>query len=78
MGGNTTVCNLLNQANDVNMLIAASGTSPYILGSADIIDGKNITGTEIMDFSYSSFGANFTGSRVEQDGNIITTIAGEK
>jgi len=55
-----------------NKVIGAICHGPWLLISAKIIKGKNITGFYSIKDDIENAGANYTGKPVEVDGNIIT------
>lgn len=64
------VCSTVNSFMEAGKLVGAICAAPYVLGQLGILNGKNAT-------CYPGFqdrleGANYTASRVEVDGNVIT------
>ena len=68
---------LIKDAFKAGKIVAAMSFGPMILAKAGILTGKRATVSpssqaEIL----KSYGANYTGSSVEKDGNIITALGG--
>jgi len=53
-------------------LIAANDRAPVALAVAGILPGKKVTGHNSIFEKLSNAGADYTGNKVERDGNIIT------
>jgi len=53
-------------------LIAANDRAPVVLAVAGILPGKKVTGHNSIFEKLSNAGADYTGRKVERDGNIIT------
>jgi protease I len=53
-------------------LIAANDRAPVALAVAGILPGKKVTGHNSIFEKLSNAGADYTGRKVERDGNIIT------
>jgi protease I len=53
-------------------LIAANDRAPVALAVAGILPGKKVTGHNSIFEKLSNAGADYTGHKVERDGNIIT------
>lgn len=53
-------------------LIAANDRAPVALAVAGILKGKKVTGHNAIFEKLSNAGADYTGSKVERDGNILT------
>ena len=62
----------VRKAYENNKVIGAICHGPWLLISARIVKGKNITGFFSIKDDISNAGANYTGKPVEIDGNIIT------
>ena len=66
------IVSFVRKAYENNKVIGAICHGPWLLISAKIIKGKNITGFFSIKDDISNAGANYTGKPVEVDGNIIT------
>jgi protease I len=53
-------------------LIAANDRAPVALAVAGILPGKKVTGHNSIFEKLSNAGADYTGNKVERDGNILT------
>ena len=69
---NPEVIELVQEMNDKEKLICAICAAPITLQKAGIMTGKTCTGYPMDLVKDALFDANYTGGRVEKDGNIIT------
>jgi len=64
--------NLAKAFFDAGKLVAAICIAPAIFADAQIIKGKKVTAWDGIKNNLKVAGANFTGEKVEVDGNIVT------
>ncbi len=75
----TTTIQLIQEAVEKNIPVAAWCTGVRVLAAADVISGKNVTGNPNYSNEYSNAGANYLGKNILPviDENIITCSAGD-
>lgn len=69
-GKNTLPNNVAKYCAENNIIVGAICAAPIVLGRIDLLNGKCVTC--YPGFESQLNGANYTGKRVEKDGNIIT------
>ena len=70
--GNPTAHKIAQDAAQQGKIVAAICIAPSTLANAGLLDGKKATCCSSAAGNLKAKGANFTGSPVERDGNIIT------
>jgi protease I len=55
-------------------LVAAIGRAPVTLGAAGVLKEKKVTGHISIYEKLANYGADYTGEKVERDGNIVTGV----
>jgi protease I len=68
-----TAHQIAKTAADSDKLVAASSHAPVTLAVAGLLRGRKATGHVAVYEKLKIAGANFTGSKLEKDGNIITS-----
>jgi len=66
------ILNLVRQANEKNKILAAISTAPAIFANAGIVKGRNVTSLASERSKLIKAGAEWKGTSLEIDGNIIT------
>jgi protease I len=69
---NPAILNIVKQASAANKVIGAISAAPMILANARVLRGVRATGLPQQRDQMKKAGAQYTGSAVERDGNIIT------
>jgi PKD repeat protein/putative intracellular protease/amidase len=69
---------LVSAAADAGLVVAGFCTGVRVLAAADVIDGRNVTGSPTFRNEYTSAGASYLASTTPVvDGHIVTTMMGD-
>ncbi|MHA1556425.1 MAG: DJ-1/PfpI family protein [Candidatus Heimdallarchaeota archaeon] len=66
------VLSMIQEANSKSIALAAICSAPLVFAAADIVDGKNVTGSVTVQSELLAAGANYIGGSCVIDGNLIT------